>query len=97
MAPVKSEKRRVERYAYPSRIEYALDASDASASEDIFKAVTINISETGMSMYAFSRLPEGQEIVIKSGLPVDYRTATIRWIKEAHQRMYKIGLKFMKR
>ncbi|HEX9135394.1 MAG TPA: hypothetical protein VF905_00430, partial [Nitrospirota bacterium] len=36
----------------------------------------------------------GQTIVIKSALPVDYRRAVIRWIKQESDRFYKAGFLF---
>jgi hypothetical protein len=87
----KSEKRRAERYDYPAGIEYVL-GSDGS--EEAFRGVTINISKSGLSLYAFSPLVVGQEIVIRSALPVADRRAVILWTKQEDDSMYKIGLKF---
>lgn len=92
MTHIDDDKRRSERFAYPSRIEYVLDAR---ASLQVHKAVTINISDTGLSLYVFSPHGEGQEIVITSELPVDHRRATVCWVRHEHDAMYKLGLKFV--
>ena len=86
----KSEKRRTERYDFPSTIEYMLEES----TREVFKGVTINISDSGLSIYAFSPLSEGQRIIITSILPVNQQSATIRWVKKEDESMYKIGLTF---
>lgn len=88
------EKRSTERYDYAARIEYVLDSHEPAR---IFKAVIINISESGMGIYTFWPFQAGQEIVIKSLLPVGPRRATICWIKQEQQSMYKMGLKFKNR
>lgn len=85
-----SEKRGFERFSYPARIEYVLEAE----SPEIFKGVTINISRSGLGIYAFSPLAEGEEILIQSNLPVDQRKAVTCWIRQEHGGMYKIGLRF---
>jgi hypothetical protein len=92
MAITESTDRRSARYAFPARIEYVLD----SGGNEVFQGVTINISSCGMSIYAFAPLPKGQKIIITSVLPVEHRAATIRWVKQEHSNMYKIGLKFIR-
>ncbi len=88
------EKRRSERFAYPSRIEYVLDDEPLPA---VHPAVTINISDTGLSLYAFSPLAAGQEILITSELPVDHRRALICWVAHEHDVMYKMGVQFVQK
>lgn len=83
--------RKTERYDYPSRIEYVLEPRAAG---EVLKGVTINISHGGLSIYAFRPLAEGQRIVITSALPVDHRTATIQWVKQEDDQLYRLGLKF---
>lgn len=94
MSQAKNEKRKAERFDYPGRIEYVLDAI---ASTIILKGVIVNISETGLSIYAFSPLFEGQKIIILSSLPVNNRSAIICWMKQEDESMYKMGLKFVNR
>jgi hypothetical protein len=59
------QKRISERYDYPSTMDYVLDPSDAA---EVHKAVTINISSTGLAALVFSPHAEGQKIFIKSNL-----------------------------
>ncbi len=54
----------------------------------------IDISESGMSMYSSHPLKEGQDVIIKSALPVPHRKAIVRWIKELNKNWYQVGLEF---
>lgn len=92
MPQMNDEKRLHERYAYPSRIEYVLDSDLLAA---VRPAVTINISDTGLSLYAFSQHTAGEEIVITSDLPLEHRRAMICWVRHEHDVMYKLGVKFI--
>ncbi len=92
MSHPQTEKRKTERFGLPSRnIKYALEPETA---DEVFTGITINISSGGLGLYAFAPHPEGQRIVIKSSLPVEHRIATVRWIKEEHKDLYKLGVMF---
>lgn len=88
-----SDQRRHTRYDFPSSIEYVL----APSTDDgvVHKGVTVNISSTGLALYLFDLLPEGQEIIIKTGLPVDHQSAQVRWIKKQNSSFFFSGLKFI--
>jgi c-di-GMP-binding flagellar brake protein YcgR len=83
------ERRKHIRYDFPHRIEYALNPE---TSDEIFKAVTINISKTGLCLYVFDSLGEGQKMVIRSTLPVPLKTVSVRWTKKIEDNFYKVGL-----
>ncbi len=85
-------KKRECRYDFPSTIEYILDSPSLNT---VCKAVTVNISRSGIAAYVFSRYAEGQKIIIKTPLPVDSRTATVRWIRKEDESFYLAGLKFV--
>ncbi len=91
MAYVKVDRRNHTRYAFPSKIEYVLDPDD---SDKIYKGVTINCSNTGLCLYVFNPVSEGQKITINSVLPVSSQTGTIRWSKKLEDRLFKVGLLF---
>jgi c-di-GMP-binding flagellar brake protein YcgR len=86
------ERRNSLRYDFPQRIDYILSPE---TSENIYQGVTINISNTGVCLYIFNLLPEGQKITIKNNLPVSYRTALVRWIKKVDDDLYKAGVLFV--
>jgi hypothetical protein len=80
------------RYDFPSTIEYVMGSQEGG--ESVHKGVTINLSSTGLGMYIFDLLPNGQQITIKTALPVDSRTATICWTSKKAEGFYRSGLKF---
>lgn len=81
------------RYDFPAMIEYVM----GSQADDgvVHKGVTINLSTTGLGMYIFDLLPKGQQITIKTALPVVSRTAAICWTRRDDDNFYRSGLKFM--
>jgi len=81
------------RYDFPATIEYHIENTTA---EESFKAVTVNISSSGLGAYLFSDHPEGQRIIIKSHLPVAARRAVIRRIKKEGENTYFAGLSFIR-
>jgi hypothetical protein len=86
-------KRRDARYDFPATIEYVKGSQPEE--KVVHKAVTINLSSTGVGMYIFDLLPKGQQITIKTTLPVDSRTAAICWTKRKDISFYRAGLKFI--
>ena len=82
------------RYDFPATIEYVTGSQ--SDDEVVHKGITINLSSTGLGMYLFDLFPNGQQITIKTALPVDSRTATIRWTSKKDDDFYRSGLKFTK-
>ncbi len=92
MQPPEDGPKRASRYDFPSTIEYIVDSPAANT---VCRAVTVNISMSGIAAYVFSRYSEGQKIFIKTPLPVDSRTATVRWIKKEDESFYLAGLKFI--
>lgn len=88
----KIDQRREVRFDFPSIIEYSLMPENAVKT---FKGVTIDICESGLSLYLFELLKHGQEITIRTTLPVSRRTASVCWIKKIDGDMFKAGLKFV--
>lgn len=88
----KTENRSVTRYAFASTIDYVLEPPTTS---EVYKGVIVNISNTGMGVYVFDPLPEGQKINLMCALPVDRRTAAIRWIKKEDAGFYLTGFQFL--
>jgi len=84
------EKRRHLRYDYLSTIEYV--RKNSGTSDKVYKGVTINISAVGVALYVFNHHEEGENIIIKSELPVVSHAAKIQWVKEEHNGLYRAGL-----
>jgi hypothetical protein len=81
------------RYDYPATLEY-VTGSPAEGEAVVHKGIANNLSSTGLGMYIFDLLPKGQQITIKTTLPVDSRKATICWIKKEDDNFYRSGLQF---
>ena len=84
-----AEKRKQQRYDFPGMIEYV---ANFETSDEPLKAVTVNISKSGLCLYIFEFLNEGQEIIIKSTLPIPFQRVTARWVKEIDDSFYAVGL-----
>ena len=46
-------------------------------------------------MYTFDELAQGEGIEIKNALPVPYRKAVVRWVKNYAIDLYKVGIMFV--
>jgi len=69
------ERRRETRYKFVSPVEFVLsDVADKTV-----KGVILNISSAGLCIKSSITLKKGQEIIIKSSLPVRHKTYTARW------------------
>jgi hypothetical protein len=55
----------------------------------------IDISESGMSMVTSYPLEIGQNVIIKSSLPVPHRRAIVRWVNEVGTTSYQVGFEFI--
>jgi hypothetical protein len=86
------ERRRHQRYDFFCTIEYVLNPDITG---EIFKGAAINISNSGLCFCISNPLSEGQEIIIKSNLPVSSQTASVCWIEKGYDDFYKVGLMFV--
>ena len=69
------EARRETRYTFESPVEFAFsDAADKAV-----KCVILNISDSGLCIKSSIPVKRGQEIIIKSSLPMRSKTYTARW------------------
>lgn len=86
------EKRKEQRYAYPKTIEYTTGLDNG----DVFhRGVVVNISKSGICLYVYAAHTEGQLITIRSSLPVDPRTAVVKWVKKISEGFYQSGMEFV--
>ena len=91
MSAEKGERRRDIRQPYPRVIEYSV----TPASNENLKGVAVNISNSGLALYIFRHLMQGQEIHIRSFMPVDYRKASVRWVREIDEGILQAGFVFV--
>ena len=78
------------RYDIEKEIHYVLSDQDQKR----YKGIIINISDSGMGLFVFSPLHEGQEIIIKSDETSLNRKGNVRWCHEMGENIFKIGLDF---
>jgi c-di-GMP-binding flagellar brake protein YcgR len=86
------ESRRHPRKAHTDNIEFCVNSTNLGAT---LQGTLIDISESGMCLYTFKPISEGQNIIIKSALPVPYHRANVRWVKKYSDDLYKVGLMFI--
>lgn len=82
--------RRHQRKIYVSAFAYRFP----SRSSEILFGVTSNISDSGMCIYSDARPEEGENIEFRSSLPIRSTRATVRWVKDDVDGLYKMGLMF---
>jgi c-di-GMP-binding flagellar brake protein YcgR len=86
------ERRNAARYDFPSTIEFY---TVSKSGENSHKAVTINISKTGLCLYLFEPFKRNQEIKINSIVPIVSKKASIRWIRKIDEGFFKAGVSFL--
>jgi c-di-GMP-binding flagellar brake protein YcgR len=91
MSAERVERRRDVRQPYPRVIEYSLTPS----SNEKLKGVAVNLSSSGLALYVFRHLMQGQEIHIRSFMPVDYRKASVRWVRAVDEGILQAGFMFV--
>lgn len=86
------DRRKAQRYPFPANIKYGLNGGTSPPSS---KAVTMNVSRTGVCMYVFENVGEGDEITITNDHPVIKGRARVQWIKEIESSFYLAGLMYI--
>jgi hypothetical protein len=86
-----TNKRSEERYPFLKTVKCVC----VPEGKDHFKAVTIDISSSGLSLYLFTgSIREGLQVKIQDELPAPSQTGTVRWVQQVDQDLYKAGLQF---
>jgi c-di-GMP-binding flagellar brake protein YcgR len=80
------------RYELQQEIIYVLPNQ---TTDKIFRGIITDISETGLGLYSYNPLDEGQEITIMSESRELNRKGIVRWCHELGDSVYKIGLMFV--
>jgi hypothetical protein len=83
--------RRHQRNPYKEKMEICLHSR---LRDESLIAVGSNISDSGACLYTFKPLRKGQGITFKSSLPVPCHGATVKWVKQYNQNIYKVGVSF---
>jgi hypothetical protein len=92
MAAEYKSTRKHPRKIFTTTIEYT---HSQEASGQPVKGVTVNISSSGLCLYAFSSHAAGDKLRILKGTPMNLEeTAIVRWVKKINPHLYKIGCEF---
>ena len=83
------EKRRYERYSFPRAVKYILIPDNNGR---VFDGFAVNISDCGLCISTPYILGKGQELTIKTKLPVSNQTGVVCWIKKFDDNLCKVGL-----
>jgi len=75
--------------------EHEIGCSCASdPAKEIFKSITVDISEHGLGIYVFRPLNKGQKIMIKRGLQCTHKIGFVRWCAASGENVYRAGMVF---
>lgn len=85
------EKRTFKRHSFATPIEYMLPGDD---SPSVHRGIMIDISSLGFGGYFWNDVRIGQEIILKTRLPVAFRAAIICWVQKNDDMFFRTGLKF---
>jgi|WetSurSiteA1Bulk_404760.scaffolds.fasta_scaffold00476_2 hypothetical protein len=83
-----SEKRKHLRYDFSRPVAYDMQPH---TNADVLIGLTSDISNSGLSICTDHLLENGQEIILKSVLPLSGRAAVVRWSQEVREGLFKIG------
>ena len=83
-----TERRAEPHHRYFSPIEFALESNSGK----VMVGTTINISDSGLGLYSYIPLSEGQEIRILSAFPGRDRTYSVRWVIKLLEDFFIVGL-----
>ena len=84
------ETRSEQRHAYFTSVEFA---SRSEKGEELLIGTAINLSNSGLCIYSYVPLREGQEIIIRNAYPVKNRIYVVRWTIKLLDDFFAVGLK----
>jgi hypothetical protein len=90
MAAEDREKRRHDRYPFSRAIEYV-----PVPDKKVLKGFAVNISEAGLCFASSYSFEKGQQIGIRTKLPVLHQEGVIVWSYKIDETLYKAGVKFV--
>lgn len=89
------ERRRYSRNVYNETIEFVHDTNGTDSSPAVARGLSVNLSFSGICMYVFSPLANGQKLMIVKGLSTSNPVlASVQWLVPVAENMYKAALSF---
>jgi hypothetical protein len=89
MSLVGFEKRSETREPFYSPVEFVLK----SEPERTIRGIGTNISRSGLGIFSYAPLNEGQEMIVRSTLPVPQFAYTVSWSKMIIEDFFTVGLR----
>jgi c-di-GMP-binding flagellar brake protein YcgR len=86
------ERRQYQRNVSLNIIQFCLVNDPPS---EISSGATVNISNTGMCLLTSNNLKESESIIIQNDVLLPSQKATVRWVKNYTQNLFKAGLMFI--
>ncbi len=87
------ERRKSPRNTYITTVDFLLSKESQNGANALQRGITINISSSGMCLYVFNPVKEGEEIQLYShSIDPPCRTAKIKWVKRVTRDVYKVGI-----
>lgn len=83
------ERRSEPRQTYHTPIKFILKGQG----DEVLRGAVNNISMSGIGMFSFQPLSEGQQIIVKSILPGKHIAYLVRWSRQLVEDFYEVGLK----
>ena len=83
------ERRSEPREKYYSPIEFSLK----SEPDRTIRGIGTNVSKSGLGIFSYAPLYEGQEIIVKGGLPNTRVEYAVRWSSELMENFFRAGLR----
>lgn len=92
-----NERRRNARKVFTRTIEYVTrdEHGGINFMHKSLSGLTINVSDSGICIYARNPLQKGEELkIVKSAPPIGQRSATVKWVRKLNNELYKVGLMY---
>jgi PilZ domain len=84
------------KYERDNLIEIVRYAPSPQTADTVLKGIMQNYSYSGLCFITRHLLEVAQEIVLKSVVQPNAKTATVRWNKDIGKGNYKVGLEFLR-
>ena len=88
---LRSEERR-KHYRHRFPVLVPIEFTVQAAEEDILEGFTTNISAAGLCILTANKLEEQSDVMLRDNRHIPFRTGQVRWIREAKEGQYNVGL-----
>ncbi len=88
------DRRKDPRNTFITTVDFLISTSSSQNGDSALqRGITINISNSGMCLYVFNPVKEGEEIQLYShSIDPPCQKAKIKWVKKVTRDVYKVGI-----